>query len=168
MLPTLLHNDSRWLGRSVQRAGVSPTTHLLRVPHAGWLLGVGHLHRGDAKPIGGKPKAATLRPPPEETAAARRAQRRRSGPFVFGSQYTHFFYSVDASPPHPVLASSGELCLQSAVPGVDDCESIQFIMGLALEPGGRRLLLSYGVNDCSARVAHVELERVRGMLRYAV
>ena len=28
-------------------------------------------------------------------------------------------------------------------------------------------LLSYGVNDCSARVGHIGLERVLGMLRYA-
>ena len=76
--------------------------------------------------------------------------------------------SVDALPPHRVLASSGELCLQSAAPGVvDDCESIQFVAGLAVEPGGRHLLLSYGVNDCSARVGHIGLERVLGMLRYA-
>ena len=61
--------------------------------------------------------------------------------------------SVDALPPHRVLASSGELCLQSAAPGVvDDCESIQFVAGLAVEPGGRHLLLSYGVTDCSARL----------------
>ena len=104
MLPTLLHNDSRWLGRAVQRAGVSPTTHLLRVPHAGLLLGVGHLHRRGGKLIGGKPSGATLRPPPagDAPAGSPTARRRSSSPptpFVFGSQYTHFFCAPPLSPP---------------------------------------------------------------------
>lgn len=57
----------------------------------------------------------------------------------------------------------------------EDCESIQFISGMALrrrpsaappneEAAGDVLTLSLGVNDCEARLGSVALERVWRML----
>ena len=99
--------------------------------------------------------------------------------FKFGYQYTHFFYVLSPRPPHQLLGSSGELCLASAQDPTD-CESVQFVSGLVLahaHPNGSvtpartawpappsRLLLSYGVNDCEARLAEIPLARVWELL----
>ena len=86
------------------------------------------------------------------------------------------------------LAASEDFCIGSAGEGADgsdgahDCERVQFVSGLTLEHGalgaaehGARgesgggaapaLLLSYGVNDCEARVARIPVERVWRLLR---
>ena len=68
-----------------------------------------------------------------------------------------------------VLATSGEFCL-AAAQDPRDCESIQFISGMAhalhstspAEPG---VVVSYGVNDCEARLGVLPLRRIWEMLR---
>ena len=107
--------------------------------------------------------------------------------FLFGSQYTHFFYTLSPRPPHRVLAYSAEFCIAS-VQDPADCESIQFVTGLSLASSQQhavagvslspirseaerlaanktRLLLSYGVNDCESKLADISLTRVWQMLR---
>ena len=87
--------------------------------------------------------------------------RRRSA-FRWGSNYTHFVYALAVAPPHALLATSGEWCIASPEQG--QCESVQFVAGIALEgPEGHppdRLLLSYGVNDCEARLGSLPLTRL--------
>jgi len=74
----------------------------------------------------------------------------------------HFFYMLEPDPPFRMVATSGEFCVGSQQ-DADDCESIQFVSGLAprapLEADGAcpssfapvHLLIAYGVNDCEAR-----------------
>ena len=100
-------------------------------------------------------------------------------PFQWGFQYTHFFYALEARAPFRVVATSGEFCLEAAQqPG--DCESIQFVSGISLAQeapaaaagvdgpiradGSGTLLLSYGVNDCEAKVGRIVLARILDML----
>ena len=111
-------------------------------------------------------------------------------PFAFGYQYTHFWYTMQPRPPHRLLATSGEFCIGAEQDG-DDCESVQFVAGLAHHPPGSEeraplsraidvgdplftclwpceqetMLLSYGINDCEAKVARMPAARVWEMLR---
>ena len=59
---------------------------LLRVDEWGWLVGVGHLHRGHRDTLMGRPLPRKLA--------------------YFGHHYTHFFYALDAAPPFAVRAVS--------------------------------------------------------------
>lgn len=204
--PRLVHNDTTLEVRLGQRTHLDPllstTVHLLRIardshhPHANAVgeagrataprsceafLGIGHLHRR----------------PSNDGPAWRRAVRdgcapRPNNTFRFGSQYTHFFYTIQPSPPHRLLATSGEFCL-AAGPGADDCESVQFVSGLVgatplqlnasartrrhsrqrspspLEQvriaERREVIISWGANDCEAKLARWPLDRVWSMLR---
>ena len=109
--------------------------------------------------------------------------RARMPPYRYGFQYTHFFYTMEPHPPFRLLAASDEFCLSSAQ-DPSDCESVQFVSGINLEPSepqwrkyaapgadyeleARTLLLSYGINDCEAKLASLRLERVWAMLRPA-
>jgi hypothetical protein len=107
--------------------------------------------------------------------------------FAFGAHYTHFFYALQPCAPYALVALSQEFCLEAeGAPG--DCESIQFITGLehvarsseaaADSEGassgqeswehrqtGEELLLSYGVNDCEAKMGSVRVDRVLAMLK---
>ena len=85
---------------------------------------------------------------------------------MWGFHYTHFFYAVEPHSPFRVVATSGEFCL-AAAQDRSDCESVQFISGLTLatEPQGGQLHMSYGVNDCEAKVAAIKLHRLRRMLK---
>ena len=91
-------------------------------------------------------------------------------------RYTHFFYTLESVPPFRVLATSSEFCI-GAAQDATDCESVQFVSGLALEAngtsgarsaggggGGDSLLLSYGINDCEAKLARMSMEQVWSML----
>jgi len=90
-----------------------------------------------------------------------------TSPFLFGYRYTHFWYTMQAAPPYRMLATSAEFCIGSAQ-DASDCESVQFVSGLAHYPPGQeadQLLLSFGINDCEAKVAHMPLAHVWAMLR---
>ena len=45
-----------------------------------------------------------------------------------------------------------------------DCESVQFVSGM-LAPNASTLLMSYGVNDCEARLGALPMSKVWEMLR---
>ena len=74
-----------------------------------------------------------------------------------------------------MLATSAEFCL-GAEQDARDCESVQFISGIALAApyqgpssadrlrAEERLLLSVGVNDCEAKVGTMAMRRVWQML----
>lgn len=69
----------------------------------------------------------------------------------------------------PSAGSASSANLTGAAPENDDaaaaavlCESIQFVSGLALR--GRELVLTYGVNDCEARIGRLRLDAVTAML----
>ena len=88
-----------------------------------------------------------------------------SQPFYFGFRYTHYWYTLSPTPPHELLATSAEFCI-SAPHAPQDCESVQFVSGLAVQPrrgasrgsaGDGRLVLSFGVNDCEARLGFLPL-----------
>ncbi|KAG8459034.1 hypothetical protein KFE25_006579 [Diacronema lutheri] len=134
--------DDGAMGPSCKRLRFAGTTSLVRVtlgargPHgrAAALLGVGHAHHGRAHSVA-----------------------------YFGSHYMHFFYALDAAPPHALLAHSAEWCLPHSASDAR-CEAVQFVTGLELAPDGRTVLLAYGVNDCESKLAVLPLERVRRML----
>ena len=84
--------------------------------------------------------------------------------FMWGFQYTHFLYALEPQAPFRVIATSREFCLASQQE-VSDCESIQFVSGITHAAGSpETLLLSYGVNDCEAKVGRLSLERAWAML----
>jgi len=159
------------------------------------LLGVGHTHRRDGPLLRGRgrgrrrptaPRRASAEAEAEAQAAAAaeaaEAEAAARSPFQFGSAYTHFFYTLAPTPPHQLLATSAEFCV-GAAQAPHDCESVQFIAGLALEasaraalqPGqpeprrgrsnGSRLVLSFGVNDCEAKLGLVPMQRVWKLLQ---
>ena len=97
--------------------------------------------------------------------------RRQS--FAFGFRYTHFWYVLQPRPPFRTLAVSREFCLASSQDS-HDCESVQFISGLALRHAQsnsthpvspRSLVVAYGVNDCETRLGQIDLTRIWQMLR---
>ena len=72
-------------------------------------------------------------------------------------------------PPYRLLATSGEFCI-GAQHDANDCESVQFVSGIApswapTPQASTELLLSYGINDCEAKVARIPIAQVWGMLR---
>ena len=83
--------------------------------------------------------------------------------FQFGAMYTHFFYTVQPHPPYRMLATTAEFCIEAAQDR-GDCESVQFVSGLALAADSS-LLTAYGINDCEARLGRLSLSRLREMLR---
>ena len=143
-LSSSLDKGGSAVGLAVRDARISATANLVLIQNGSCtaFLGIGHLHRG----WGGEGKA--------NNAAA----------FKFGSRYTHFWYTTSTAAPYRMLSSSAEFCLQSSQ-DPKDCESVQFLSGLHT-PRERpdTLLISYGVNDCEARIAEVLLDRVWGML----
>ena len=88
--------------------------------------------------------------------------------------------ALSARPPFTTLAASAEFCIGSPQ-DPEDCESVQFVSGMATVPavtasgGGpapnasagapSSLMLTYGVNDCEARVGTLPLAKVWAMLR---
>jgi hypothetical protein len=174
------------LARALRAAGsfggLSLTTNLVRVSMRSQsgtceaYLGVGHLHRGEGELNRKMYRRRPHGPPPWELGGRRApdAPRRRQ-PFAFGFRYTHFLYALAPHPPFTTLAVSAEFCL-AAHARHDDCESIQFISGLAIREdavndaaaiGGvnSTLLLTYGVNDCEARIGTLALADAWAMLR---
>lgn len=116
------------------------------------LLAVGHLHHC---------------PVPNRThfVTARSMSMIHNGIAYFGSHYMHFFYALDAEPPHALLAHSAEWCLPSAA-GSAQCEVVQFVSGLEIAHGERDLLLTYGANDCEARWTSMPLDAALALLEW--
>ena len=181
--------------------GLSLTTNLLRVrspasdatggEHAETgacdvYLGIGHLHRGEGAVNKRLFRRTAREPPPWADSPTGMSPTglhhgvRQRQPFAFGFRYTHFWYTLEAKPPFAVLAASGEFCL-GAEQDATDCESVQFISGLALAPAeavaahapnltatetaSSTLVLAYGINDCEAKLGLLPLERAWRMLR---
>ena len=88
---------------------------------------------------------------------------------------------MEPHPPFRLLATSNEFCLASAQ-DPSDCGSVQFVSGISSDPAepqwrqhaapgadyqieARTLLLSYGINDCEAKLALLRFESVWGMLQ---
>ena len=165
---------------------LSTTTGLLEVSRGkgsrrcSALLGVGHTHRRDGPLLRGR--GLGRRRPTGRRGASAEAEAEAPSPFQFGSEYTHFIYTVAPTPPHQLLATSAEFCV-GAAQAPHDCESVQFIAGLALQAGARaalqagqpeprrgrsngsRLVLSFGVNDCEAKLGLVPMQRVWKLLQ---
>lgn len=117
------------------------------------LLGVGHIHHGRESNL--------THNNPEDLRKIRR------GVAYFGSHYMHFFYLLDANPPHSLLAHSAEWCLPHS-PTIGSCEVVQFVSGLELAHGGEDVLLMYGVNDCESKAARMPLGRLLRLLQWDV
>lgn len=96
--------------------------------------------------------------------------------FTFGPRSTH----IGSAPrrragPDParfeVLRVSPVLCFASTSPSHRGlCETIQFSGGVMLDGAGRAgssLVVSYGANDCEAKIAFLPLSRVAALLRPA-
>ena len=153
---------------------LSATSHLVMVKGVdpagrpcSTLLGVGHLHRADGR----RNNKACLEFVPEKGWCRRWALKPLAGinghhlqqEFQFGYLYTHFFYTVQPLAPHRMTATTGEFCIGAAQDAAD-CESAQFISGMAVDPAGEKLLLTFGVNDCEAKFGAVPLRQVGRML----
>ena len=158
---------------TVLRPTLSTTAHLVRIarpddPFGDALLGIGHLHR---------------RPSNDNhtwTRATLGYGRRPDATFRFASQYTHFWYALQPQPPFRLIAMSGEFCMVTQT-GSDDCESVQFVGGLAgasrstshyfgveMSPTSaehRDIVMSWGANDCEAKVGRISVKRVWEMMR---
>ena len=174
------------LGGALPLRQLSTTTGLLEVSRGkgarrcSALLGVGHTHRRDGPLLRGR--GLGRRRPTGRRGASAEAEAEAPSPFQFGSEYTHFFYTLSPVPPHTLLATSAEFCV-GAAQAPHDCESVQFIAGLALQAGARaalqagqpeprrgrtngsRLVLSLGVNDCEAKLGLVPMQRVWKLLQ---
>jgi len=178
-------NGSFALRRALRVAGafggLSLTSNLVRIarPRVGGrgcevYLGVGHLHRGEGSINRHLYKRRANAPPWERNtngSNSRHTDRlRRRQPFAFGFRYTHFFYALDPHPPFATAAASGEFCI-GAPQDARDCESVQFISGIALkqdtgdDASASTLLLTFGVNDCEARLGSLPISEVWKMLR---
>lgn len=68
--------------------------------------------------------------------------------------YTHRFAMLD---------QDGGLAALS-LPFVFEAKQIEFAAGMALHPDGKRLMISYGVRDCEACIATVDVADVMGLL----
>mmetsp|Transcript_49680 Transcript_49680/g.116331 ORF Transcript_49680/g.116331 Transcript_49680/m.116331 type:complete len:412 (+) Transcript_49680:408-1643(+) len=132
---------------------ISGTSSLVRLRVRGReaMLGVGHLHHA--------------REPNRTKVSGAEMKSIRRGIAYFGSHYMHFFYLLDAQPPHALLAHSSEWCVPHST-ALRECEVVQFVSGLELMHGDSTVLLMYGVNDCEAKSATLPLERVLGMLQW--
>ena len=165
---------------------LSTTTGLLEVSRGkgarrcSALLGAAHTHRRDGPLLRGR--GLGRRRPTGRRGTSAEAEAEAPSPFQFGSEYTHFFYTLSPVPPHTLLATSAEFCV-GAAQAPHDCEAVQFIAGLALQAGARaalqagqpeprrgrsngsRLVLSLGVNDCEAKLGLVPMQRVWKLLQ---
>ena len=171
----LHHNETAQLALLRLKHRLSTTANLLHIAkrdtggkRCAALLGVGHTRRREGDCTSQKTSCALFKKHVRE-------------PFRYGYQYTHFFYTMEPHPPFRLLATSNEFCLASAQDPTD-CESVQFVSGISLDPAepqwrqhaapgadyqleARTLLLSYGINDCEAKLASFLLERVWAMLQ---
>ena len=169
----LLHNETGQIPElHLEGHRVSATANLLQVAYRSKtgqrceaLLGVGHVRRreGDCTD--------------QKKACPMFLASNTIPPFRYGYQYTHFFYTMEPRPPFRLLGASNEFCL-SSTQDQSDCESVQFISGMSLEPAepqwrqirheagadyqleAQTLLLAFGINDCEAKVARLPLSRV--------
>ncbi|KAL1496063.1 hypothetical protein AB1Y20_014691 [Prymnesium parvum] len=174
------HSDAALRRETIGGSRLSTTSNLVRVVRRGGActayVGVGHTHRREGK--------LNL----QMKRARRRGGRRRgrepedSGssavPFMWGYEYTHFFYAIEPHEPFRLLGTSQEFCIALAQ-DEGDCESVQFISSITLTDSRMKadqvvkpspasadtLLLSYGVNDCEAKVAKMPLEQLWSMLQ---
>jgi len=138
---------------------ISGTTQLLRVrvprPEAGTaepidgLLGVGHLHHAHE--------------PNRTLNIAEDLVPIRTGVAYFGSHYMHFFYLLDAHPPHALVAHSSEWCMPHSARN-RRCEVVQFVSGLEHAHEAGDVILTYGANDCDAKAVRMPLEKLLATL----
>lgn len=175
--------------RSLTAATVRVAHRLANGTECVALLGIGHVHHTDGPLLKPQrtPRDARRRPPTPSVASA--------APFQFGADYDHFFYALSPRPPFAPLAISRDFCLQSVdrphdCERVQFVSGMALVggdrpSGVAIKgtrsahdhdrdppqrsgSGGRTnetLLLTYGVNDCEARVGRLPLERVWRMLQ---
>ena len=144
---------------------ISPTAHLVQVvdDDAGGectaLLGIGHTHEPAPSAVRSRASAA----------GGTSDGAGRGFHWSFGINYSHFFYTLMPHPPYTMLAASHAFCLAASTANLSMaaesvCESVQFVSGIARSDSGRGVLLSYGINDCSAAIGELPLRRVWDML----
>mmetsp|Transcript_14765 Transcript_14765/g.33627 ORF Transcript_14765/g.33627 Transcript_14765/m.33627 type:complete len:443 (-) Transcript_14765:56-1384(-) len=86
------------------------------------------------------------------------------------SMYTHFWYGFRDEPPFDIVLVGNEFCfahLEAEVDPTDPvCEGVQFVAGVARHPSEKgKVLVTYGVQDCDARVAVLDLKSIFKTLR---
>ena len=138
---------------------ISTTAHLVRIHDSSTgkdaLLGVAHIRRGVGDCMEKQCTAVNPR-------RGRRGRKTQLPAFRWGHHYTHFFYALTPHLPFEMMGVSVEFCIASKQ-NPQDCESVQFITGLALR--GSTLLMAYGVNDCEAKIARLPMARVWELLK---
>jgi len=73
--------------------------------------------------------------------------------------YLHFFYTFEAEPPFSIIDISPFFKF-------DKIETIQFAAGLSQQ--NNSIYVSYGVNDCSNRIANYDINDIFGLLKQHV
>ena len=122
-------------GKKIAHNNVIPIHLGHHCPNA--LLAFGHEHRNDALPAYTAEQNATL----------------------FGNTYGHVFILFQKEPPFAVYAKSPVFCL----PSLDDpaqCDAIQYISGAIFNEASGRLLLTYGINDCTSASTELRISDV--------
>jgi len=84
------------------------------------------------------------------------------------TQYALFFFTVTSKNKEYVISRTSSIfCFAStAAPHRGLCETIQFAGGLVIDEreGSKNLVVTYGVNDCEAKIMFMPLKRVLSML----
>eukprot|EP00928_Gymnodinium_smaydae_P089075 TRINITY_DN7307_c0_g1_i2.p1 TRINITY_DN7307_c0_g1~~TRINITY_DN7307_c0_g1_i2.p1 ORF type:complete len:696 (-),score=88.50 TRINITY_DN7307_c0_g1_i2:220-2307(-) len=82
-------------------------------------------------------------------------------PFKFGFAYAHRFFTIQGEPPFEKTKISKEFCIGASN---GKCESVQFVMSMeALGEG--QVLLTYGANDCTAKLALLNVSTISQLLQ---
>eukprot|EP00928_Gymnodinium_smaydae_P089077 TRINITY_DN7307_c0_g2_i2.p1 TRINITY_DN7307_c0_g2~~TRINITY_DN7307_c0_g2_i2.p1 ORF type:complete len:589 (-),score=52.36 TRINITY_DN7307_c0_g2_i2:227-1993(-) len=84
-----------------------------------------------------------------------------ANPFKYGFAYSHRFFTIQGEPPFEKTRISKEFCIRASN---GKCESVQFVM--SMEPlGDGRVLLTYGANDCTAKLALLNASTILQLLQ---
>lgn len=110
------------------------TGKMIYLPESQEYLGVVHIHRDYVKGAG-----------------------------FYGSHYTQAFLTLDSNNMSCVRRLGTEFCVRSAE-RANDCEAIQFVMGLDLVHNDK-LVLGYGVEDLEARILTMKLDEAMATLQ---
>jgi len=83
------------------------------------------------------------------------------------THYLHFFYTIADEPPFRVKRMSDKFCFVSPYKNTEDCDVIQFVMGMIESTlnNTQYLFVSYGINDCIGSIAKLEKQFVIDMLK---
>eukprot|EP01084_Bolivina_argentea_P136461 240332_1 len=87
---------------------------------------------------------------------------------LWGSHYSHFFFTINDKPPFDIRRRSDEFCFISPYNNTKrSCDVIQFIMGMVENTinDTQYIFISYGVNDCISSITALKKQYILNMLK---